>query len=168
MNLKTTIKIALVTLLILNGVLIYLLVSKPSKPGRLMDHPRKSMGERRSPVIDLVSDRLGLDKDQRAEYLKMAEKHHSNMVAIEKEEKDAIKSYLGYLKSDPDQSLSKDELQKKVEKLEGDKLNMTFKHFEDLKSLCNEKQLEKIDTVIEEMMKVLTDGGEKNGPPMRR
>lgn len=167
MNLKTIVKIALLALLVLNGSLIYLLISSPDdsqRHGRM--HPEK-LGEGEDKVINLVSERLGLDEDQKKRYKEMAEAHHRDMKSLATEERNVIKSYLSYLKTEPDKTLSKSELRNLIEKLEGEKLSATFKHFEDLKMICDDQQIKKIDSVIEEMVLVILDGGKSDRPPPR-
>jgi len=110
---------------------------------------------------------LDFSEEQKEAYIQMARLHHQSMVNFDQEEKKAIKSYLSYLTSKPDQGLSKEELKNLIESIEGEKLAATYEHFEELKGLCSEEQLKKIDTVIEKMVLVITRGGKQRPDPIR-
>ena len=151
-------KLALVLLILINGALVFLLLQNapPPRPGP------KGHG----PLLEKITAKLELTEDQRLSYSGMALGHRENMRMIEKEQKRLITSYFQSLMHTT-QNQSNDSLVDQILKQEQRKLEITYAHFEELKTLLDEKQKDRFELIMKDILKVLVGEGKKLPPPPR-
>lgn len=149
-------KIGLLAMLIVNVTLLFLMFSRSKPP---MEGGKGLMGK--------ISNKLNLDKEQETTFFKLAKKHRREMEKIEKEQKQLIKNYFNFLHTSEVNLNEKSRITEELKSLEAQKLEVTFQHFEELKSLCDDTQKAQFKTIINEIINVLTDEGKKFPPPPR-
>ena len=146
-------KIATWTLLVLNlGVLGFFLFLAPRPP-----HPRKAAFRGRATEI------LHLDKDQEAKFIELAEAHNQKMKALKKEQADLLKSYFQAVTkevSNEEQQMIMDE----VLEMEKSKVEVTFSHFQDVKSMLKPDQKEYFQTFMDQALGILLLDGKGKRP----
>lgn len=146
-------KFAAVTLLVLNiGLLSFLIINKPGpKPKNL---PEKN-----------AMEMLDLDKDQHDQFLKYAESHVLKIKLINNQQEELLTIYFNL----PTDSLKtqNDEILKKVNVLESEKIQSTNDHLREIKSLLREDQLEGFIKFKTHLLTQVLKNPNKKGPTPR-
>lgn len=151
-------KIALAIMVIINAILIFILVQGPPH----LRGPNDGNGR----MIDRISLRLDLDDQQKKELFMMAKVHRDSMNKIDQEQRKLVKHYLSLLKVAQGQIERKDSLMNQIQSFEAAKIDFTYQHFEELKSICTVEQLVLFDDLVDEISGVLL-GDKHNAPPPR-
>ena len=150
MNKVKFLSIICILLVICNIALISFLLINRHGP------PRRHHGPR-----DLIIDKLHFDKNQATKYDKLIEWHRSEM---DKHQNDMmyLKHSLYHQLAFDSTSSTKDSLinQISLKQIEIEKTN--YKHFEDIKKICNNTQLKAFDNLTNELANMF---GHHNGPP---
>jgi len=128
MNQSSFFKFATIGLLLLNlGLLSFFFFTKP-RPTHSNENPR----ERAVKVMQL-------NQEQEQQFLDFAKNHMEEMKAFDQDQKPLLRSYFNSL---IDSSLDKDpEIISKVQQIEFNKINATYQHFEDVKSILEDQQI---------------------------
>lgn len=150
MNSKTY-RIGFFALLLINIVLVLVFTLRPKPHGQ----PNGTRDE--------VSSKLGFSEEQKAKFAVMVQDHRDKMGELRKEEQELIKKYFNYLSSQ-DQSDQQEELAEEIKVVQGKKLKVTYDHFQQVRTICEEHQLAGFEQLMDKMLRVLI--GEK-GPPGR-
>ena len=137
-------KIGFFGLLVINIGLVALFIFKP-KP-----HMRQR-GAR-----EQISEKLAFSDEQEKQFGEMVKIHRQAIREIMEEERTLVRSYFEQL-SITTGSEDKELLLRQIMKLKKDKIVLTYHHFEELKSICNEDQLAKFDEVIADVIPMLAD-----------
>jgi hypothetical protein len=117
--------------------------------------------------MEKISEKLDLNEEQKKKYFELALDHSKKVAKLEVEQKKMVKDYFDNLKTND--SAGEKEVLAQIESLEGDKITVTYQHFKDLKSLCNESQLAHFDEIIADVLRVLvSDQKQPNMPPRNR
>jgi len=154
---KRVYQIGLLTLILLNVVLIYLLVNGPKRPS--------TSEPRRGSIIEKISAHLELTDDQVSDYRLMAAAHRKQMTSFEKDHRTLIKAYFETLNEHS--STSVDSIKYEILKNESDKLEYTYEHFEELKSILSDQQRARFPLIIKDIVVVLTNQRGGRRPPPR-
>jgi hypothetical protein len=143
-------------LLLLNIAMIaFFIFTKPKHEPR---PPRES--------IDLQAELvriLDLSSEQKNTFKSLADDHNLTIKSINEGQQRLLPSYFETLTM-PSYQVNKDSLLTQYQQLERQKMEVTYQHFQDIKSLLSEKQLPQ----FKEFMRILTDritGGENRNPP---
>lgn len=151
-------KIGFISMLILNILLTLVIWRGPKPPiqaGRNADFKNR------------ISEDLGLSEAQEEKYFASAMVHQQEMSALQQKHRKLVKEYFDFLNL---QELSGQEKQEKLDaiaKTESRKVEITFKHFEELKAICNEEQQEAFGSIVKNLQQILLRGGGDNPPPPR-
>ncbi|MEO9477079.1 MAG: Spy/CpxP family protein refolding chaperone [Cyclobacteriaceae bacterium] len=156
MTSKKIYQIGFVALLLINATLIFLLAQ--GRPHR----PHMKPGNAQSPIVDIISNKLKLTEDQRADYQMLARKHGEQMRTLDGDHRTLIKAYFETLNDDP--AAAADSIKNQILKIESEKLQYTYDHFEELKSILSEQQKEQFGLIVKDILAVLI-GGENRLPP---
>lgn len=150
-------KILTLMLLVANCLLIYLLFQDKGGNRGLPDMPPHGG------MKSVVSDVLGFDEQQNKDYRREAHLHHLKMMELSREQSQVLREYFQQLNGLDADSPSQ-VLVEKYHEIEAEKLTVTYRHFLDIKKLCNDDQLEYFDDILEDLLKIVsTSGGER--PP---
>jgi len=158
MNKNTMFKVGFIIMILLNAVLIFLLI-KPH-----LQHPPQ---QARGSFKDKISNTLMLDEQQQDRFEEFAKEHHQTMMKIDKEQKELVRTYFNFLKSEGAQVWNQGELMKQIQQFESKKIEATFQHFQDLKGICSKDQLLLFDDIIDEITGVMLSDKKNNRPPPR-
>lgn len=155
-------KIAIIVLLLLNlGTLGYLFMGNK----RPMHGPPPG----HEGPAGLIIERLQLDEEQQQKFEEQRFEHQSKIRAVRKESGELHDALFSLLKNEAIDSIKKDSLQNAIRLVEIKKDEITFEHFQQLKSILKPEQLPLFDGLIEEIGRRLTDnapgGGRRDGPP---
>ncbi|UZR99358.1 hypothetical protein [Chondrinema litorale] len=145
-------KWALIAMILLNiGLLTFLVINKP-QPHRLGNtlHPN----ERRA-FREVAANILQLDEQQKSQFIELTKKHNRQMRAIEMKQKEILKVYFGKLLEKND-TTNANKLIGEVNKLEKEKIEVTYEHFEEVKSILKDNQYigyeEFVDKALEKLL----------------
>jgi len=103
---------------------------------------------------ELIIQRLELDEQQQMSFETMREQHHSNMVSLDKQMEETVKTYLSFVGLSDSTKI--DSLQQAIGKLEIQRASVTYQHFKDLRSICSPAQQEKFDVLLPELFRMIT------------
>ncbi len=158
MNKNTMFKVGFILMILLNAVLIFLLL----KP-----HPLHPPQHAKGSFKDKIRNTLMLDDQQQDRFEELAKEHHDTMMKINKEQKELVRTYFNFLKTEGAQVWNQGELMKQIQQFESKKVEATFQHFQDLKGICTKDQLTRFDEIIDEITSVLLNNKQNNQPPPR-
>ncbi|PIB34915.1 hypothetical protein BFP72_05655 [Reichenbachiella sp. 5M10] len=157
MNNKTY-KIGFFVLLVINITWVSLFLFRPKPPQRQND------------IKDKISEELNLNEDQKRIYDGMAMQHRHTLRGIDLQERELIKAFFNQLLTNG--TTAKENVQlDKILQLEEEKIMVTYRHFEELKGLCDEKQSLHFDSVLKSILPLLLEddqqGKRPDKPPFR-
>ncbi len=158
MKRETFLTVVIVALLLLNfGTLGFLFLNKPPHPpGMFPGRPGGGVGE-------MLMQELSFTTQQRDDFEKLRFEHRSNMNKLDEANNQLLVSYLQLLKGENIDPAKKDSLEKEMASIQTQKADVTIKHFQQVKNLCNAEQKKKFDEIIPELIQVIA--APKNGPP---
>jgi len=137
----------IVCLVLLNLLLIGFILSKPGMPGK-----GKPDDARLQKMFDFSNDQM-------AEFKKVKAIHIKEMETLLKSLNDKSNQYY-----DLSISNSKDELLKEISVIDQQIYIQNLKHFEDIKAICNDDQMDALDKFI----KILLHKNKGRKPPKKR
>lgn len=105
----------------------------------------------------LIPESLGFDNAQVEKFDALRNEHHSQMIVLDEQNKQAMVSYLSLLKADSVKFAEKDSLEKIISGIQQQRAAVTIAHFEKLKAVCTPEQKEKFNVLIPELIRVMTD-----------
>ncbi|WP_421898012.1 hypothetical protein [Marinoscillum sp.] len=116
-----------------------------------------------SGIKNEISRELGFTAAQKAAFEQMALNHREAIHTLEKQEGELMGAFFNQLSQTEPNGVNEGLLQE-IMQLEKDKIMVTYRHFEDLKGICNEEQLVRFERVIQRILPVLTNS---SGRPAR-
>ncbi len=149
-------KLASAFLLIINILLlVFLYFGRRSKP-----NPSRSLLPEAIRILDL-------DERQEADFKLLASEHNKQLGRISKEKSELISLHFEKLK---DPSLADEEMSppRRIQELEGEKILVTYAHFQDVKALLRQDQLSNFDTFLEKATKILITNNRRPRPLKRK
>lgn len=112
-----------------------------------------------------VVDELELNDKQIKQFNAMKREHHQEIMRLDAEMRSVYERYF-YLLTNTMNSSEKDSLETILSNKQKEKIQITYHHFEELKSICTEKQKEKFKKLVPLLMQVIST--QKNpGRPRR-
>ncbi|MEM9326420.1 MAG: hypothetical protein AAGA85_12210 [Bacteroidota bacterium] len=159
MKTRKLLTVGFLTLLVINGLLVFLLMSG-SGP-----HPR-GRGPGGPQLIKVISDKLVLAPDQVEQFQELARNHHAAMQKVAEAQQPLILSYFDLLNYEDSIQLQEQILDQLLI-LEREKLTLTYSHFEALKEQLDPDQRDRFGSILEDITMVLLGREKKNPPPPR-
>lgn len=157
MKKETLLTIAVVSLLLLNiGTLGYLVVNQNM---RYPHFPPPGAGG----PARLLIERLQFNEQQQKAFDDLKFSHRSSINKLDEQYNQLLVSYLTLLKQPAIDTVAKHTLEQQMAAIQVQKADITIKHFEAVKQLCNEEQKRRFDEMIPELIQVLA--APKNQPP---
>lgn len=136
-------KIAAISLLILNVVLVSaFLITKPK--GGPDGNDRFN-----------VQDHFKMDDSQHDLFLKNVELHHDEMKSIKEKQVEMLKSYLNNV-NESQNSEAQNAAMNMMKELEGKKLTATYNHLKDVKSILKDDQLPLFDSFLKHRIEAMS------------
>ncbi|MFC4231569.1 Spy/CpxP family protein refolding chaperone [Parasediminibacterium paludis] len=109
---------------------------------------------------------LALDSIQQVQYLELVKAHRNGTNAIKKELKDAKDSFYNLLGDSLINDAVVKQAAERASAIEAQLDLLTFKHFQQIRSICTPKQKAKFDTIIKTVVKMMGPNQERpQGPP---
>lgn len=146
-------KYAMIALLILNiAMLSFFFLTKPP---HLKNHIAKP--------LRMGQEILKLNEEDKAVFLQLANVHHQEMQAVNKQQRELLNPYFSSI---IDSTITnKDELLTQLQSLERKKLELTYQHFEELKSRLKSVETADYEKFMEMSLQFILS---KNRPPRPR
>ena len=142
-------------LLFLNiAVLAFFLLTKP-KP---QHHPPSNNFQ--SEVIEM----LDLNTQQASTFKALAEAHNQQMRSISGQQQQLLIPYFESL-TNPSSTIDSDGVLSQFQQLEREKIEVTYQHFQDIKSMLNEEQLPDFENFMNTFIHTLLLDEKKNPSP---
>lgn len=138
-------------LLVLNLSLVaFFFLTKPKHPAP------PNNGKKRAASI------LKLDKQQQDIFSDYADQHIRQVKGIEHQQRDLLKSYFNTL-IDATANIDSDSLIIQIIQLEQEKIETTYQHFQDVKTILKQEQQEYFEAFINHVLRIFSN--ERNNPP---
>lgn len=136
------------------AVLAFFLLAKPPR------RPQPTFKNNRSEVIEM----LHLNNQQAIQLNKLADVHKQKMQEISEHQAKLLLPYFESLVS-ASQVIEKDSLFKEYQQSEREKIELTYQHLQEIKSLLEEDQLPDFKEFMTKTTNRLLLGNKKNPPP---
>lgn len=144
-------------LLFLNiAVLSFFLLTKPGP----RQHPPSNNFQ--AEVIEI----LNLNNQQVFTFRKLGGEHNQKMKSINEQQAKLLPPYFESL-TNLSENIDKNDILNQFQQLEREKIEVTYQHFQHLKSLLNEEQLPLFDEFIQKFIDNILLKKEQNRPPPR-
>lgn len=141
--------IVIIALLISNGVALFFLIQKDSR-----------RGAHKSPK-EIIVERLDFDEEQEAQYIGLILEHRE----ATKDLMDAIlanRNTLYGMLSAKTSAEERDFIVSEIVALQAELEQLNVSHFEDIKALCIDNQLDRFDNLTQDLANLF---GKRKGPP---
>lgn len=138
-------KIGFFVLLVINILIVVMIVFKPmrSLKGRGIKHE--------------ITTELGFTEEQKTTFETMVKKHRQTMRDIDMRERKLVKSYFDQLTVETTSNSDQEEKLEEILLLKRKKIEDTYAHFEELKSICTEEQIDELEEVLSRIVPRLTN-----------
>ncbi|MFT3843638.1 MAG: hypothetical protein QM725_01190 [Lacibacter sp.] len=144
MNKTNFLTAAVVLLVILNGVTLYFLFSKPQ---------RKTSRNGGRPFTEFISKQLNFDSAQAAQLQVLRDAHKANLEALKKEDKILHDSLFVFVKRGDMDSVKIDSFLNLIT-INKKKFELAFmQNFAQIRKLCRPEQIELFNKMVDQMMK---------------
>ncbi len=114
------------------------------------------------PLFEIIERKLNLNGKQRQQFKIMRESHHEQMMALDRKRDELLKKYF---ESIGNGQTSGNNLIGEIINIEKERIDITYKHFEDIKALCKEEQLKDFPEVLDIAIEHLLSSNKKGPPP---
>lgn len=152
MRIEKLLWILIIVLVLVNGATLFFLASgRRPEPGDRFDRT--------------ITEVLQLTEGQTRQFNLLKRAHHQEMIRIDREMRSTYEKYF-LLLSDTGNIKEKDSLENVLGKKQKEKIQITYQHFNELKSLCSSEQKEKFKELVPLLMHVINP--QKNPSPPRR
>ena len=145
---------AALALLLLNiGIIAFFIITMPRPPH----------GGERPGFSDRAADVLKLDKQQHDTFLDLAKEHSELMRGFNDQQRDLLKPYFQTL-AESSSKIDADSLLQRHQEIERKKIESTYKHFQDVKSILKDDQQESFGVFMESALRQILMEGNKKPP----
>ena len=107
---------------------------------------------------------FGLDNQQASVFKELADGHKQRMKEIDKQQEKLLLRYFESLTNDSE-STDKESLLNQFQQLEREKIEVTYRHFEEIKKLLNKDQLPEFEEFMKSVTNKLLSSEKKNHSP---
>ncbi|WP_422859162.1 Spy/CpxP family protein refolding chaperone [Flagellimonas sp. S174] len=135
--------IFLVFLMVMNGVLLFLVIKKPS--------------QRQRPPREFISEQLNFNETQTASFLEFDREHHRRMREINFELNDLKQMLFSELGNSSLGDEQLDSITEEIGTLTKAREIEVFRYFSEVEKICNDKQKQKLKRIV--------SGALRHGPP---
>lgn len=138
------------------AMLAFFFLTKPTGPP-----PMKERGESfHHRAIDL----LDLNPEQQTAFKDLAGQHSQLMRSVNRQQSELLAPYFEAI-IDTSKMSASNAIMDTILQLERNKIEATFHHFQEVKSLLNESQMADFELFVSESLKVILPNGKNNSPP---
>jgi len=148
-------RVIIIILLFINiASLLFIWTHKP--------HPEQPPRDRQPDAASFLIHELKLNKEQQQKYEKLVSEHHSSVEKINESDHSFHKLFFDLLQGNHPDTLKANQIADSIGNNKKKMEMLTFNHFLELKSLCNEEQKKKFDDVIMEALRIMNPRPPKN------
>jgi hypothetical protein len=119
-------------------------------------------------VADFLIEQLNFSAQQLADFTKLKQAHSQAVDSIRESGKETHRLFFENLKTEKQDTVMVNELAQAISANQMQIELVTFKHFEQVRKLCDEKQKEKFDEIIQEVLRRMAAPPGKKGSPLPR
>lgn len=167
--------LTIITLLLLTANIVTLaLLWTNKKPDREHYNPPPPQQQPGGQVFQFLTNELKLDSLQQETYKKLREAHQAGVKPLQDSIGKAKDSFFELLKQENVSDSLVEGFSKKIGNLEQQRDVFTFRHFQQLRAICNNEQKIKFDSIIQQALKQMAPPGRqrpgvgKEGPGEER
>ena len=153
-------KWAVILLVALN---VFLLTTMWLKQHEKMHNPPK--GEKAS---DFLIEQLKFSDKQMADFEKLKQAHRKSIDSLREAGKNIHRLFFDNLKNEKQDTTTVNKFAREIANNQTQIELVTFNHFEKVRQLCDEKQKQKFDEIIQEVLKRMAAPHDEQGPPPPR
>ncbi len=150
-------KSATLILIVLNLVIVACFIFGRPKPPGPGQHP---------PFAHRATELMKLDETQLAQFEELVKIHREDMESLNGLQKELLDSYFKNI-YDAKNAPSNDYQLKKLQTIEGQKVESTYRHFEEIKALLQPEQLDGFEQFMRGAMNQILTGKQRNQGPLR-
>ncbi len=124
----------------------------------------------KSGVVDFLVKELGFDSLQKQKLISLRDAHQKKVMGLRKMNREAKDAFFDLLqRSDLPDSVIENGA-KNAARFDQELDVLTFRHFSEIRNLCNEEQKKKFENVIKQVLRMIgpQQGGRQQGPPPPR
>lgn len=152
---------SIIILFLLNAGTLFFILNRPPHPGYLRNAGNREFDES-------VINTLQLNPDQIAQFNRMKREHHQQMLQLDDATRVPFEQYFGLLAASADQQYVKDSLEKIIAGLYIKRMQVTYRHFTDLKAICTPEQQQKFNLLVPSLTQVMSTGEKKEDHHRRK
>lgn len=152
---KPIYKIGFFVLLAINIGLVVLFSLGPKRP------PQRPQAHQMG-IKEEIARELDLSEEQKADFDQMAMAHREKMNQLEHRLTPLMQAYFEQLTQENPEN---EEILEQIQSLNRQKIEVTYRHFEELKGICTDRQLERFDEVMAKILPALSNSGPAGSPP---
>jgi periplasmic protein CpxP/Spy len=113
--------------------------------------PKMERGHRPPRPDGIIIDRLQLDEQQKEQFFASRNEHHEHMVVIQRESSTLHKDLFALLQQPVVDTVLKDSILTRIQALNLRKEEVTFHHFQQLRSMLRPEQVGRFDELVEDI-----------------
>ena len=154
-------KVLVIVLVLLNIALLSTLWLKHDK-----HHPGPNQGSPGGEAAsDFLTEQLHFSAQQQTDFTKLKHAHRDAIESVREQGKELHHIFFEQLKNNSVDSVKLKSLAHAIADNQTQLELITFTHFEEVRKLCDEKQKQTFDAIIQEVLKRMSGPGNRQGPP---
>ena len=114
---------------------------------------------------NFIIEQLNFSAQQTTEFNKLRQVHHQTVDSIKKSGKETHRLFFDNLKNEKPDTVEVNKLVRAIADKQMQIELVTFRHFEQVRKLCDEKQKVKFDEIIQEVLSRMAAPPGRRGPP---
>lgn len=154
MKKSTLLWTAIIILFLLNAGTLFFILSKPHPP-------RHERGDGRRKFDEQVIETLQLRPDQVEKFEQLKRAHHEQILQLDEATRAPFEQYFGLLAQGSGADAAKDSLERVIALQYVTRMQVTYRHFSDLKAICDPEQQKKFEQLVPSLMQVMSAGEKK-------
>jgi len=122
-------------------------------------------------LVDFLVKELGLDSAQKKKLIVLQDEHRQQMQAIRRYNRDAKNAFFDLLQQEDLSDTALATAAKEAVRYDAETDMLTFRHFQQIRALCNPEQKVKFESVIRQVLRMMAPpppGRPQGGPPPGR
>lgn len=122
-------------------------------------------------LVDFLVKELGLDSAQKKQLIVLRDEHRQQMQAIRRNNRDAKNAFFDLLQKENLTDTALAAAAKEAARYDAETDMLTFRHFQQIRALCNAEQKVKFESVIRQVLRMMAPpppGRSQGGPPTGR
>ena len=161
-NFKNNRWLSIATMILLLANIITLTLLWTTKKNDIADKKQLPMP---GPVFEFLSKELQLNEQQQSAYMLLRDKHQAGQKQFRDSMRKAKDALFSLLKQTTVADSTIQEYSKKAAMYEQQIDIITFKHFQEVRALCNAEQQKKFDKIIQDVLRRMAAPGRGKRPP---